>query len=348
MTRSATSDAASDPEAGVVVIGRNEGQRFQICLKSLVAQATRIVYVDSGSTDGSVAFAVGHGVDVVELDMRQAFTMARGRNAGFQRLTELYPDTKYVQFVDGDCELLESWMARAQAELQEHSDIAIVCGQRCERYPDASVYNRLCDMEWNASPGEARACGGDFMIRVEAFKSVNGFNAAMIAGEEPELCVRLRHRGWKILQLADDMTLHDVAMMRFRQFWRRGVRCGHAYAEGAWLQGQKPERHNVRPLCSAVFWGLLLPITVILAVIVGTVWSGAGFVVAGMLATGYLVLWSRIYRSRRATGDSKRHSCLYGVFVIVQKSAEAVGILLFGMNLLRGKRSELIEYKSAA
>jgi hypothetical protein len=43
-------------EFGVVVIGRNEGQRLITCLGS-VSTAAKVVYVDSGSTDGSVQAA---------------------------------------------------------------------------------------------------------------------------------------------------------------------------------------------------------------------------------------------------------------------------------------------------
>ena len=41
--------------------------------------------------------------------MTRPFTAARARNAGFKRLRELAPDLNYVQFIDGDCELIETW-----------------------------------------------------------------------------------------------------------------------------------------------------------------------------------------------------------------------------------------------
>ena len=36
------------------------------------------------------------------------------------------------------------------------------------------------------------------LVRVEAFEAVGGFRPELIAGEEPELCMRLREKGWKI------------------------------------------------------------------------------------------------------------------------------------------------------
>lgn len=44
-----------------IVIGRNEGQRLIDCLGSLLGQVRRVIYVDSGSSDGSVEAARARG-----------------------------------------------------------------------------------------------------------------------------------------------------------------------------------------------------------------------------------------------------------------------------------------------
>src|SRR3990167_5804095 len=218
---------------GVVVIGRNEVERLERCLASLVGAAGKIVYVDSGSTDASVPMAQGLGVEVVALDMSRPFTAARARNEGFACLQRLQPDIHFVQFVDGDCEVVDDWLAKAQAFLCEHPAVAVVCGRRRERFPQRSIYNRMCDLEWDTPVGEAKACGGDALMRADAFAAVKGFRADLIAGEEPELCVRLRAIGWKVWRLGEEMTLHDAAMTHFSQWWQRTLRGGHAFAEGA-------------------------------------------------------------------------------------------------------------------
>jgi len=209
---------------GVVVIGRNEGPRLVHCLKSVIGTAAAVIYVDSGSTDNSVSAATDLGADVVQLDPTMPFTAARARNAGFRRLIESHPRVEYVQFVDGDCEVMLGWLMAAQHELAVSSKTAVVCGRRRERYPERSVYNRLCDMEWDTLVGEADACGGDALIRTAAFRQVGGYDDKLIAGEEPELCSRLRAAGWRVVRLPAEMTLHDAAMTRFGQWWRR--RCG--------------------------------------------------------------------------------------------------------------------------
>ncbi|MCA1993210.1 MAG: glycosyltransferase, partial [Coleofasciculus sp. S288] len=233
-------------QVGLVIIGRNEGQQLRQCLLSVIGKVARIVYVDSGSTDGSVEMAQSLGVDVVKLDPSTPFTAARARNEGFAHLLQANAKIEFVQFVDGDCEVVEGWFERAQRELETQPNIAVVCGRRRERFPELSIYNQLCDIEWDTPVGEAKACGGDSMMRVEAFQQVGGFNPTLIAGEEPELCVRLRQKGWKILRLDAEMTLHDAQMTHFSQWWKRTLRAGHAYAEGAWLHGRSSERHWVK------------------------------------------------------------------------------------------------------
>jgi glycosyltransferase involved in cell wall biosynthesis len=208
-------------KVGVVMIGRNEGERIRKCLESLGGIAKQVVYVDSGSTDGSVDMARAMGVEVVGLDMRVAFTAARARNEGFRRLRELAPDLAYVQFVDGDCELADGWLEKAVMFLGEHESVAVVCGRLREHYPERSIYNMLCDIEWDTPVGEAKSCGGNAVMRVGAFESAQGYRADLIAGEEPELCVRLRAAGWLIWRLDEEMALHDAAMTRFGQWWTR-------------------------------------------------------------------------------------------------------------------------------
>ena len=253
-------------DVGCVIIGRNEGDRLRACLTSLVGKTAAMVYVDSGSTDGSVALARGLGVTVVELDMTIPFTAARGRNEGFHALQGGLPSLRYIQFVDGDCEVLPGWLDAAREFLESHPEAAVTCGRRRERYPEQSIYNRLCDMEWDTPLGEAKACGGDAIIRAAALVAVGGYRNDLIAGEEPELCVRLRRAGWKVWRIDHDMTLHDAGMTRFGQWWKRSLRSGHAFAEGAYLHGASSERHWVRESRRAWVWGGVIPLLILLGV----------------------------------------------------------------------------------
>lgn len=329
---------------GAVAIGRNEGERLQLCLRSLVGRAAPVVYVDSGSQDDSVARARALGVVVVELPAAVPFTAGRARNAGFERLLELDPGLDAVQFVDGDCELADGWLERAARALDPHPDVAVVCGRRRERFPDASLWNRLCDLEWDTPVGEATACGGDALVRVKAFRDVGGFASDMIAGEEPELCVRLRLAGWRILRIDAEMTLHDAAMTRFAQWWTRMRRAGHAYAEGAFRHGRSPLRHNLRELASTLFWGGLVPSALLASALLAIWWPPAALVAIAS-GLGLLLLYRRIAAYRRARGDAPDTAALYARFTVLGKLPLAWGALACAFGRLRRRRPTLIEYK---
>ncbi len=303
-----------------VVIGRNEGARLVACLASLQGIVRRVIYVDSGSTDGSVAVATAAGAVVVALDMGQAFTAARARNAGLARLGDDAPD--YVQFVDGDCTVQPGWIGAALRGFQDHAGAVVVCGRRRERFPGASVYNGLCDGEWATPVGQAQSCGGDALMSYGAVMAVGGYRAGLIAGEEPELCVRLRGAGGQVWRIDAEMTLHDAAIVRLGQWWRRAVRAGHAYAEVTALCGLWR-----REMWRAVLWAGWLPVVLAAGVVWPWAWVGLMVYPAQVVRLGFRDEWAA------------------GVLAVLGKFAEAQGVVGYTWNGLRGRRGGIIEYK---
>jgi len=326
---------------GIVVIGRNEGNRLKECLLSVIGEARIVVYVDSGSTDNSVVLAKSLGVYVVELDLSIPFTAARARNKGFEYLLQVSSEVEFVQFVDGDCRIVEGWLKRAIHELNAQSDVVVVCGRRREEFPHNSIYNRLCDIEWDTPVGQAKACGGDSMMRVTALKKVGGFNPTLIAGEEPELCVRLRQAGGKILRIDAEMTLHNAQITRFKQWWKREIRNGHAYAEGAWLHGRSPERHWVKESLRSWFWGLFLPLLAI-ACILPT--KGLSIL---LLFMAYALLAYRVYGFTLKRGYQSTDAILYGLFCVLEKFPKLQGQIKFHLSQLFKQKRTILEYKSS-
>ena len=319
-----------------MIIGRNEGERLRRCLESARPLAHSTVYVDSGSSDGSVALAESMGVDVVELDMNVPFTAARARNAGFKRLQQVLPQWRCVQFVDGDCELIESWLRAATDFLDEHPSIAIVCGRLRERFPDRSVYNKLCDIEWDRPAGETNACGGIFMTRPALFGSLGGFRESLIAGEEADLCQRMRASGWKIWRLPQPMAWHDAAMLRFDQWWKRSRRTGFGYAQGAYVQGSLVERSRVAQLLRPLFWAGLLPLAIIGACLAwGPAWSVL------LLAYPFEVL-----RTAQSIKGDARTRFTRAYFLTLGKFPELLGQLQFWLSRGRNRNARSFDYKS--
>lgn len=325
-------------EVGAVVIGRNEGERLRTCLESLSQHLNYIVYVDSGSTDGSLMLAAKMNIVVVPLDMSQPFTAARARNAGFKALLTNHPELKYVQFIDGDCQLASGWLEAASTFLEQRAEYAVTCGRRRERFPEKSMYNQLCDIEWDTPIGEATACGGDALIRVKAFVQVDGYRDDLIAGEEPEMCFRLRQNGWKIYRLDAEMTWHDAAITQFRQWWRRSKRAGFAYAEGSYLHGNSEEKYWLKETRSILFWGGLLPVVLIVLGSTVNPWLFLGGFV-------YLLQVLKIALLHPVDKNSWRNSLLYGLFVMLAKFSQAVGLSRFALLKLLARKARLIEYK---
>jgi GT2 family glycosyltransferase len=229
MSATAAANSLTANEVGVVVIGRNEGERLRRCLTAIAESGATTVYVDSGSSDQSVELARSMHVEIVELDMSRPFTAGRARNAGFAKLMAIDDGVEFVQFVDGDCELSSEWLARASTEMKSSREPAIVCGALLERYPERSVYNRICAIEWNGPVGEIGTCGGIFMIRSACFKDVGGFDPTIIAAEDDDLCLRVRGTRGKIFRIDQHMAWHDAAMTRFGQWWKRALGGGDAY-----------------------------------------------------------------------------------------------------------------------
>jgi len=320
---------------GVIVIGRNEGERLVGCLESVINHVKKVVYVDSNSLDNSVIVARTMGVEVVELDMSTPFTAARARNEGFRRLSEMGDDIQLLQFIDGDCELIDGWFDLALAFMEGNNDAAIVCGRLKERNPDHSVYNRLCDIEWDVPAGTVNSCGGIFMIRAGIFNRLGGFRESLIAGEEPELCLRVRQAGYSIHRIENDMAWHDANMMYFYQWWKRATRSGHAYAEGAWMHGKKSQRHWVREVRRNWFWGLSFPVLLVMA----AVWEPMA-----LLLLIYPVQILRIYRHSNVHRCFKDRS-VFSFFCVLANLPIMFGQIKFHINRLMGNKSRLIEYK---
>ena len=227
-------------DVGVVAIGRNEDQRLVRCLESMPRTIRKAVYVDSGSTDDSVGNARARGVEVVALDMSRPFTAARARNEGFDRLMHLHPDLALVQFVDGDCGIVPGFIEAAADIMRGEPDVAAVCGWRRERHPEHSPttpcatssggwarWGRPQLRRGRAGAGVGAAGGGRVQRRGDRRRGRRAGGAAAA-------------RGRRLLRIDRVSTLHDAAMTRLDQWWRRAKRCGHGYAQVSDLHGAPP------------------------------------------------------------------------------------------------------------
>jgi glycosyltransferase involved in cell wall biosynthesis len=320
-------------KVGIVIIGRNEGERLVKCLAAINQESCHIVYVDSNSSDNSVDNAHKAGAKVINLDMSKPFSAARARNTGWQFLLAQYPDIEFIQFIDGDCELQSNWLEQAQNFLTANSQYAVVCGRRRERYPNATLYNRFCDDEWNTPVGDALACGGDALIRSKCLIEVDGYKDFFVAGEEPEMCYRLRKNGWRICRLDEEMVLHDANMTKFSQWWQRAKRSGFAAALAAKEHGMGSERFGMREALRPLVWSGMFVCIILISIFI-PVFSLALFI--------FPVQITRMFLRRKNRDLYSLVSC---VFLMLGKLPEALGVAALLAKTLRKQPYTIIEYK---
>ena len=331
---------------GVVVIGRNEGERVRRSLTSVQALDLPVVYVDSASTDGSLEWATERGIESVALQ-GERLSAAISRNAGLQRLLELHPQLEWVQFLDGDSELERGWIDQAAERLERAPRTAIVCGRLNELDFETSAYRRLCQVEWTWPDGENVSCGGIFLGRVSALREVGGFNEALRVGEDPELCARLWSAGWSIERLPVAMAVHDSAMVRFGQWWTRQVRAAYGSLDVA--QATRLRTQGLQA-ASCLLWTVVWSLGVLAG---AACWLAPLPMPAKVLAVSFFpALWVlqalRIARKTRSHGNDWITSLLFGAFALIAKWAHLQGLVLYVHDRARRRGSREIDYKDAA
>lgn len=316
--------------ADLVLIGRNEGARLVAALQSVRGLARQIVYVDSGSSDDSIAQARAVGAKVVELDMSLPFTAARARNAGFDALE----DPQYVMFMDGDCMIEPDFLPRALAHLQGNPHLGLVTGWRSEIHRDASLYNQLCDWEWHRPAGMIMACGGDMLVRAQAWAQAGGMNPRIIAAEDDEFCTRLRKAGWQLERLPLPMTRHDAAMLRFGQWWSRAVRTGHGFAQ----VGQLHRDYFVTERRRVLVYGLVLPVLALVGLM--SAWP-----LMLCVLVVYIMNFIRTAQGLHREGLPQREAWRHSRLLTLSKLPNFLGLAQYHLRRISGSDMRIIEYK---
>lgn len=319
----------AEGELTVVVIGLNAAATLEGCLASVKEAAARIggarvLYVDGGSRDGSTEIARRAGVELIQL-VTDRPTAAKGRNAGWRASR-----TKFVHFVDSDTLLEPDWLERALPEIQRSDRVAALFGQLHEVNSRRSTYNEVCGCDWYVPPGDWRMCGGNALFRLEALREVDGSDEDLAAGEEADLCWRLRQRGWRIVCLDALMAHHDLGMSGFAAYWKRAARSGYAYAQIGLRFARTNDPMWLRELVRNLTF---LPAAVLLVMAVGH-WLGAPGVLALAAVVGAGM--ARKYWKLRPRIPSQRLRALYLVHLGFVRVPLFVGSMQY---LMQSRRS---------
>jgi GT2 family glycosyltransferase len=227
-------------------------------------------------------------------------------------------------------------------KLEENPRLAVVFGRLKERNPDANIYLKMCQAEWNVPVGPAKACGGIALIRAEALRAAGGYAADLVAGEEPELCLRIRNQGWEIEAIDQSMASHDAAIDRFGQWWQRAKRGGLATAAQVERHRGGADASWIAMLRRALIWGLALPLLIASLLLA---WQPIATFAALFVVALYPAQWARLALRGWRSGESKRFAAQSAFFLVLGKFAETQGIIELFILRLRKKRESLIEYK---
>jgi glycosyltransferase involved in cell wall biosynthesis len=176
------------------------------------------IYVDNGSTDGSVDYLRGREREGIRLYSRKGDTIARMRNFGARQGTG-----QYLSFIDGDCSIPERYFEIAVSVLRATGAAAT----GCEVYlPDQPhwIESAWHDLHYVGRDRDVRYLNsGNFFVSRSVFERVGGFREDLLSGEDPELGERLNAAGERIRACPEVQAIHLGNPKSIPQFYRRNV-----------------------------------------------------------------------------------------------------------------------------
>jgi GT2 family glycosyltransferase len=231
----------SSPYISVVVCSYNGARTIGDCLEGLLQldyPHYEIIVVDDGSTDATSAVAGEYGVRLIRTENRG---LSSARNTGIEAARG-----EIIAFIDDDARPDPHWLRYLAATFlsTNHAgvggpNVAPADGgaiARCvANAPGGPVHVLLSDREAEHIPG----CNMAF--RKRCLQEVGGFDPQYrVAGDDVDLCWRIRERGWTLGYNPAAMVWHH-RRNSVRAYWRQQV--GYGKAE-ALLEKKWPEKYN--------------------------------------------------------------------------------------------------------
>lgn len=127
-----------------IIVGWNNKPLLEECFKSVQKQTYKqhsTVYVDNGSTDGSVAFVKRNFTDVQIVEPGENLGFAIGNNLGIIDAFK-NPDCRYVVLLNSDARLAEDWLDKLLDFAQSHPQGASFQSPTYDYYDHAVLDSR--------------------------------------------------------------------------------------------------------------------------------------------------------------------------------------------------------------
>jgi hypothetical protein len=191
----------------IVIIGRNEERGIAKCIEAAKLAAAQIggaelLFVDSASTDETVAIVKSLGVCVISLDPSLKLSPSAGRYAG-----SLRANGEFILFIDADTHVYTDFLPTALARLKTDPKLAGLNG----RIDDLNEKGEMVEGFETRADGPVRVKwlrGPCCLFRRDALLSVGSFNPHLAVEEEAELGLRLCSAGWALELIPVPMGCH--------------------------------------------------------------------------------------------------------------------------------------------
>jgi len=182
-----------------VVIGKNEATNLPRCFRSILKVNDNIIFVDSDSDDDSISIAKKFNIKKIIKVKANYGTPALSRSVGSKEV-----ETEFIQFLDGDMTIDESWIPLALKKLEENEDIAAVHGYKKVFTKNEREFFILADSkDWQPDYMQ-----GAYLIKTDVYNKAGGLDSRFPGEEERDLYVRIRSLGFEVWYLHHIMASH--------------------------------------------------------------------------------------------------------------------------------------------
>jgi len=219
------------PSVTAIVLNWNNAPDTIACLASLAQQdyPHRVLVVDNGSTDDSVARIAGAYPAVEILQTGANLGYAGGNNAGIRKALE--DGAEYVLVLNNDTVAERSMLSALVAAMESDASVGIASPKILYYDDPERVWCAGASIDWRT--GATRRLGADqqddpaqdrgpvdvdfvsgcaMLVRREAIESVGVLDEDyFLYYEETDWCVRLASRGWRMVYEPTARMYHKVS-----------------------------------------------------------------------------------------------------------------------------------------
>lgn len=196
--------ASIQNKISVIVPAKNEQKHIGECLNSLLNQEIpedlfEVIVVDNGSTDNTVLIASSY--DRVKVVSAPNLNVGAVRNIGANEAVG-----EFLAFIDADCVAPNNWLLNIHKHLKVSSTI-VGGGAMLPHNPDPIERFWLLEGP-NGHNIPRELIGATFAVSKANFESVGGFDESVTSGEDSDLSMRFRAKGFKVLISRDFSVIH--------------------------------------------------------------------------------------------------------------------------------------------